>query len=102
MNTRRKLFIDQGRTTLYRLLRYIGQYRCNAVCYIGRLLQRVSYDTCDSLLIRKKILLVSSVIVITIINVCFLLQADTDTDNFSPEIVHNNYMDIYKMNHIIT
>ena len=22
---------DQGRTTLYRLLRYIGQYRCNAV-----------------------------------------------------------------------
>jgi len=26
-----KLFIDQGRTTLYRLLRYIGQYRCNAV-----------------------------------------------------------------------
>jgi len=22
-----KLFIDQGRTTLYRLLRYIGQYR---------------------------------------------------------------------------
>ena len=26
---RSKLFIDQGRTTLYRLLRYIGQYRCN-------------------------------------------------------------------------
>ena len=26
-----KLFIDQGRTTLYRLLGYIGQYRCNAV-----------------------------------------------------------------------
>jgi len=28
---RSKLFIDQGRTTLYRLLRYIGQYRCDAV-----------------------------------------------------------------------
>jgi len=26
-----KLFIDQGRTTLYRQLRYIGQYRWNAV-----------------------------------------------------------------------
>ena len=49
---RSKLFIDQGRTTLYRQLRYIGQYRCNAV-YIGRLLQRASYDTCDSLLIHK-------------------------------------------------
>jgi len=28
---RSKLFINQGRTTLYQLLRYIGQYRCNAV-----------------------------------------------------------------------
>ena len=28
---RSKLFIDQGRTTLYRLFRYIGQYRRNAV-----------------------------------------------------------------------
>ena len=28
---RGKLFIDQGRKSLYRLLRYIGQYRCNAV-----------------------------------------------------------------------
>ena len=26
-----KLFIDQGRTPVYRLLRYFGQYRCNAV-----------------------------------------------------------------------
>ena len=26
-----KLFIDQGRTTLYQLLRYICQYRCNVV-----------------------------------------------------------------------
>ena len=28
---RSKLFNDQRRTTLYRLLRYIDQYRCNAV-----------------------------------------------------------------------
>ena len=28
---RSELFIDQGRTTLYRLLRYIGQYRFNVV-----------------------------------------------------------------------
>ena len=28
---RSKLFIDQGRTTLYRLLRFIGQYRCTVV-----------------------------------------------------------------------
>jgi len=26
-----KLFIDQGRTTLYRLFWYIGQYRLNTV-----------------------------------------------------------------------
>ena len=28
---RSKLFIDQGRTTMYRLLRYIRQSNCNAV-----------------------------------------------------------------------
>ena len=32
-----------------------------------------------------------------------LSDIDTDTDNFIfPEIVHNNYMGIYKMNHRIT
>ena len=31
------------------------------------------------------------------------VATDTDTDNFiSPEIVHNNYMGIYKMNYRIT
>jgi len=31
MKARGKLFIDQGRTTLYRQLRYIGQYKFNAM-----------------------------------------------------------------------
>jgi len=31
MKAQSKLFIDKGRTTLYQLLQYIGQYRFNAV-----------------------------------------------------------------------
>ena len=42
MKARNNVFIDQGRTTLYLLLRYIGQCMCNAVityvdCYNAHL-----------------------------------------------------------------